>query len=266
MPARGEILIHKHVTVGDVGKALNPLQVEMQDEGAAIMGLGHSMMEHLMLGENGEIRNLGALDYRIPTSKDMPLVLETGIVENGDGPGPFGSKGVSEGAILCTAPALASAVAQATGVEITDLPLTPERVWPRVTGAAIAHLAFGLCPSGLVRGQRNQAAVAPQLARLMVVHRQLFAPRFFDFIHECAFPADRIRHPGMNTIQIVTEASDEVANAAGSVQVGCLERADERPAQTQAFAHRHIDRFRISQPFVHQPPTLVIHHPLQADC
>ena len=125
----GEILIHKHVTVGDVGKALNPLQVEMQDEGAAIMGLGHSMMEHLMLGENGEIRNLGALDYRIPTSKDMPLVLETGIVENGDGPGPFGSKGVSEGAILCTAPALASAVAQATGVEITDLPLTPERVW-----------------------------------------------------------------------------------------------------------------------------------------
>ncbi|MDZ5697459.1 molybdopterin-dependent oxidoreductase [Chelativorans sp. M5D2P16] len=125
----GEIEICKHVTVGDVGKALNPLQVEMQDEGAAIMGLGHSIMEHLVLGEHGEIRNLGALDYRIPTTKDMPGSLKTGIVENEDGPGPYGSKGVSEGAILCTAPALAAAVAQATGAEICDLPLTPERVW-----------------------------------------------------------------------------------------------------------------------------------------
>ncbi|WP_333846808.1 xanthine dehydrogenase family protein molybdopterin-binding subunit [Phaeobacter italicus] len=125
----GEILIHKHVTVGDVGKALNPLQVEMQDEGAAIMGLGHSMMEHIVMGADGEIRNLGALDYRIPTTKDMPLSLQTHMVENGDGPGPFGAKGVSEGAILCTAPALAAAVAEAEGVVIRDLPLTPERIW-----------------------------------------------------------------------------------------------------------------------------------------
>lgn len=125
----GEILIHKHVTVGDVGKALNPLQVEMQDEGAAIMGLGHSMMEHIIMGQDGKISNLGALDYRIPTTKDMPLVLETDMVENGDGPGPFGAKGVSEGAILCTAPALAAAVANAEGVVIRDLPMTPERIW-----------------------------------------------------------------------------------------------------------------------------------------
>ncbi len=59
----------------------------------------------------------------------MPLELESAVVENGDGPGPGGSKGVSEGAILCTAPALAAAVADATGVVIRDLPLTPERVW-----------------------------------------------------------------------------------------------------------------------------------------
>lgn len=125
----GEVLIHKHVTVGDVGKALNPLQVEMQDEGAAIMGLGHSLMEQIIFGPDGNIKNLGALDYRIPTTKDMPEVLATRIVENGDGPGPYGSKGVSEGAILCTAPALAAAVADAAGVIIRDLPLTPERVW-----------------------------------------------------------------------------------------------------------------------------------------
>ncbi|MEM8786824.1 MAG: molybdopterin-dependent oxidoreductase [Pseudomonadota bacterium] len=127
--ATGEVLIHKHVTVGDVGKALNPLQVEMQDEGAAIMGLGHSLYEQILMDDAGRIRNLGAIDYRIVTTKDMPKMLATGMIENADGPGPRGSKGVSEGAILCTAPALGAAVADATGVAITDLPLTPERVW-----------------------------------------------------------------------------------------------------------------------------------------
>lgn len=125
----GEILIHKHITVGDVGKALNPLQVEMQDEGAAIMGLGHSIMEQIIMDDDGCIKNLGAIDYRIVTTKDMPLSMKTGMVENWDGPGPYGSKGVSEGAILCTAPALAAAVAQATGAVVHDLPLTPERIW-----------------------------------------------------------------------------------------------------------------------------------------
>jgi CO/xanthine dehydrogenase Mo-binding subunit/aerobic-type carbon monoxide dehydrogenase small subunit (CoxS/CutS family) len=132
----GEILIHKHVTVGDVGKSLNPLQVEAQDEGAAIMGLGHTLMEHIVLDDLGRIRNLGALDYRIPTTKDVPLALEALSVENADGPGPYGSKGVSEGALLCTAPALAAALTQATGVVITDLPLTPERVWRAIRDGA----------------------------------------------------------------------------------------------------------------------------------
>jgi len=125
----GEILIHKHITVGDVGRALNPLQVESQDEGAAIMGLGHTLMEQVILDGTGRILNLGALDYRIPTTKDVPLDLRAMAVENADGPGPYGAKGVSEGALLCTAPALAAAVADATGVVIRDLPLTPERVW-----------------------------------------------------------------------------------------------------------------------------------------
>jgi CO/xanthine dehydrogenase Mo-binding subunit len=131
----GELAVHKHVTVGDVGKALNPMQVEMQDEGAAIMGLGHSMMEHIILDEEGRIANLGALDYRIPTTKDMPLSLKAISIENADGPGPYGSKGVSEGALLCTSPALAAAVENATGVTIYDLPLTPERVWSHLRAA-----------------------------------------------------------------------------------------------------------------------------------
>lgn len=125
----GEVIVHKHITVGDVGKALNPLQVEMQDEGAAIMGLGHSLFEQVLMDDDGRIRNLGAIDYRIVTTKDMPVQMATGMIENEDGPGPKGSKGVSEGAILCTAPALAAAVADATGIVLRDLPLTPERIW-----------------------------------------------------------------------------------------------------------------------------------------
>ena len=125
----GDITIVRHVAVSDVGKALNPLQVRMQDEGAAIQGLGHTLMEQYIFDEKGRIRNLGAIDYRIPTSMDLPLEMESDLVENGDGPGPYGSKGMSEGALLCVAPAVAAAVREASGAVIRDLPLTPERVW-----------------------------------------------------------------------------------------------------------------------------------------
>jgi CO/xanthine dehydrogenase Mo-binding subunit len=130
----GDIVIVRHVTVSDVGRALNPLQVTMQDEGAAIMGLGHTLMEQLVFDEAGRIRNLGAIDYRIPTSLDLPLEMRSASVENGDGPGPYGAKGMSEGALLCVAPAVAAAVREATGVAIRDLPLTPERVWRALRG------------------------------------------------------------------------------------------------------------------------------------
>jgi CO/xanthine dehydrogenase Mo-binding subunit len=125
----GDVTLVRHVTVSDVGKALNPLQVRMQDEGAAIMGLGHTLMEHYIYDEAGRIRNLGAIDYRIPTSMDLPLSMLSETIENADGPGPYGSKGMSEGALLCVAAAVGAAVREASGVVIRDLPLTPERVW-----------------------------------------------------------------------------------------------------------------------------------------
>ena len=125
----GDITVVRHVMVSDVGKALNPLQVRMQDEGAAIQGLGHTLMEQYHFDDQGRIRNLGAIDYRIPTSMDLPGEMVSEIIENGDGPGPYGAKGMSEGALLCVAAAVGAAVTQATGVVIRDLPLTPERVW-----------------------------------------------------------------------------------------------------------------------------------------
>ena len=125
----GDISIPKYVTVSDVGKALNPNQVRGQDEGAAIMGLGHTLMEHYIWDDAGRIRNLGAIDYRIPTSMDLPADMDSDIVENEDGPGPYGSKGMSEGALLPVSPAVAAAVTDATGAVIRDLPMSPERVW-----------------------------------------------------------------------------------------------------------------------------------------
>jgi CO/xanthine dehydrogenase Mo-binding subunit len=131
----GDFELVKHITVADVGKAINPQHVEMQDEGAAVMGLGHTLMEHLILDEQGRIVNLGALDYRIPTFKDLPTSMKSVLVENGDGPGPGGAKGSGEGGLLATSPAIAAAISQATGVVIRDLPLTPERVWQALHNA-----------------------------------------------------------------------------------------------------------------------------------
>jgi CO/xanthine dehydrogenase Mo-binding subunit len=93
------------------------------------MGLGHSLMEHLILDEHGRILNLGALDYRIPTTQDVPLELHSILIENQDGPGPYGAKGAGEGGILAIAAAVGAAINEAVGTEIRELPLTPERIW-----------------------------------------------------------------------------------------------------------------------------------------
>lgn len=135
-PGTGQFVITRHVTVCDVGTELNPIQVTAQDEGGSIMGLGQANMEQLIFDGHGKLLNPGAIDYRVPTSKDVPLELLTGSVQNHDGPGPYGSKGMSEGPILCTGAALGAAVRTATGVKITDLPLTPERIWRALRDAA----------------------------------------------------------------------------------------------------------------------------------
>lgn len=134
-PETGHIYIARYVTVSDVGRALNPIQVAGQDDGAAIMGLGHTTMEHLIFDEEGRIRNLGAIDYRIPTSMDLPEEMVGASIENADGPGPYGVKGISEGALLPVSPAVGSAVTDATGLVIRDLPLTPQRVWEAMRDA-----------------------------------------------------------------------------------------------------------------------------------
>ena len=127
-PATGKVVVRKLVNVSELGFAINPLQAKAQEEGGLLMGLGHTLMEELLYDERGKLLNAGPLDYRIPTAMDVP-VIETDFMENRDGPGPFGAKGIGEGPVIAVAPAIADAVNDAVGIVMNDLPLTPERVW-----------------------------------------------------------------------------------------------------------------------------------------
>ncbi|MCY4485775.1 MAG: xanthine dehydrogenase family protein molybdopterin-binding subunit [Deltaproteobacteria bacterium] len=130
----GAVSVTDYLSVADVGKAINPIQCEGQEEGAAMMGLGHALFEE-MIYEGGQLVNSNLVDYRIPSFTDMPRGFHTVLVENGDGLGPYGSRGMGEGGIFSVAPAITGALTHATGVQFCDLPLTPERVWRALRSA-----------------------------------------------------------------------------------------------------------------------------------
>jgi len=94
-----------------------------------MMGIGHTLFEQMVYDSNGQLLNPNLVDYRVPSFTDVPDEFHTVLVENGDGPGPYGVRGMGEGGLLSTGPSVANALARATGVRIMDLPLTPERVW-----------------------------------------------------------------------------------------------------------------------------------------
>ena len=115
----------------DCGRALNPVLVEGQMEGSAYMGYAEAFMEEQLFYEEGIPAGLhigpSLLDYRIPTSEDTPE-LESLIVESFDPEGPYGAKEAGEGPLHPSIPAIANAVADAIGVRVFDLPITPEKV------------------------------------------------------------------------------------------------------------------------------------------
>jgi CO/xanthine dehydrogenase Mo-binding subunit len=123
----GQVHLERYISIADVGKAINPLQCESQEEGGVMMGIGHTFFENLVY-EDGQLLNPWLIDYRIPIMSDLPPEMRSILVENGDGPGPFGAKGIGESGLMPTSPAIANALARAAGVRITELPLTPERV------------------------------------------------------------------------------------------------------------------------------------------
>ncbi|HEY7363210.1 MAG TPA: xanthine dehydrogenase family protein molybdopterin-binding subunit [Methylomirabilota bacterium] len=124
----GAVTVERYVSVADVGRAVNPLILEGQDEGAVVQGLGHTLLEEMTYGD-GHLLNGSLLAYRVPRAEDVPAVLECRFVENGDGSGPFGAKGAGEGSLIPVSPAVANALARLSGIRLRELPLLPERVW-----------------------------------------------------------------------------------------------------------------------------------------
>jgi CO/xanthine dehydrogenase Mo-binding subunit len=122
----GSVRVTRYVACHDVGRAINPTRVEGQIQGGAVQGIGYALSEEIVTDEGFSSSSLFA-DYLIPAATDVPDV-EAIVLEIGPGKGPFGARGIGEPPIAPSAAAIASAVANAIGVRITELPITPERV------------------------------------------------------------------------------------------------------------------------------------------
>ena len=123
----GVVTVDQVWVAHDCGKALNRLTVEGQVQGSVWMGMGQAMSEETGYHE-GLLLTGNMLDYRVPTIQDSPPIA-VGIVESNDPHGPFGAKEAGEGSLAAFLPALANAIAEATGLRFTTLPVTPDRVF-----------------------------------------------------------------------------------------------------------------------------------------
>jgi CO/xanthine dehydrogenase Mo-binding subunit len=127
----GEIRILYSVQAADPGVVINPAQVRGQIEGGVAMGIGFVLTENFHVDGDGVMINPNLRNYRIPTYADIPRT-DVLLVKSTDCVGPLKAKGMGECCINPVAPALANAVADATGVRYRELPLTPERIFSRL--------------------------------------------------------------------------------------------------------------------------------------
>jgi CO/xanthine dehydrogenase Mo-binding subunit len=126
-PDTGEITVHGFAIAQDAGFAINPLSVEGQMQGGASQGLGLALWEEMLYDDQGRLLNGNLLDYRLPTTRDLPPI-ETIIVEVPSEEGPYGARIVGEPSIVAGIAAVSNAVAEAVGARVDESPLTPERV------------------------------------------------------------------------------------------------------------------------------------------
>jgi CO/xanthine dehydrogenase Mo-binding subunit len=122
----GNITIHRYVVAQDVGYAVNPTYIEGQIEGGVSQGLGQALSEEIVY-RDGHVLNANLTDYKMPTAQDMPTI-EMILVERASAAGPYGAKGVGEPPCIEPPATIANAVAAATGVFMTSLPISAEKV------------------------------------------------------------------------------------------------------------------------------------------
>jgi CO/xanthine dehydrogenase Mo-binding subunit len=126
-PDTGKVTILRYTAVQDAGKAIHPSYVEGQIQGGVAQGIGWALNEEYYCSEQGHMLNASFLDYRMPTSLDLPM-LDTVIVEVANPSHPFGVRGVGETCIIPPLAAVANAIYRATGVRFNRLPMSPGRI------------------------------------------------------------------------------------------------------------------------------------------
>ena len=129
------------IAAHDVGRAVNPQQVEVQVEGGSVMGLGYGLYEQVIV-DNGKLTTPNLATYLIPTAKDTPHIHPF-VVEEPAGTGPYGAKGVGEPALIPTAAAIANAICDALGIRFTELPITPQRIIAMASTQSKARMIGG---------------------------------------------------------------------------------------------------------------------------
>ncbi|HEX5478349.1 MAG TPA: xanthine dehydrogenase family protein molybdopterin-binding subunit [Dehalococcoidia bacterium] len=132
-PDTGKVTILRYTAIQDAGTAVHPSYVEGQMQGGAVQGVGWALNEEYYYDESGRMANASFLDYRLPTSLDVPMI-DTIIVEVPNPLHPFGVRGVGEPGIVPPLAAIANAVTHATGVRQTQLPMSPRRILETTRG------------------------------------------------------------------------------------------------------------------------------------
>jgi len=130
-PETGKVEVLRYAVVEDIGRCINPLLVQGQTVGAAVQGIGSTLLEELVYDDNGQLLSGTFMDYLLPTSQDAPPIDDVTLEEAPSPLNPLGVKGAGEGGIVATGAALANAVANALaplGVQVTELPLSPNRI------------------------------------------------------------------------------------------------------------------------------------------
>jgi CO/xanthine dehydrogenase Mo-binding subunit len=126
-PETGKVTVVRYTAIQDAGRAIHPSYVEGQFQGGVVQGIGWALNEEYIYGGDGRLQNPGFLDYRVPVPSDVPMI-DTLIVEVPNPRHPYGVRGVGETPIVPPLAAIANAVANATGVRFTDLPMSPPKV------------------------------------------------------------------------------------------------------------------------------------------
>ena len=124
----GEVRVLDYVAAQDVGRAINPAEVEGQIHGGVVQGIGWALLEGMTYDESGQPLTSTLMDYALPHGRDVPPITSL-LVEVPSELGPFGAKGVGEPPVVPVAAAIANAIEDAVGARVTELPMTPERVF-----------------------------------------------------------------------------------------------------------------------------------------